>query len=120
MIASLLNSPYTLLGLLLGLLSIPTSIHIHKNPFAIVMQIKSFWWNIMKGSRAKTCGNVVLIGTNSLKNDLEHELIHVQQGERLPLVFPLLYYVELLSKGYKANKYEQEAYKLSNSTYKEN
>lgn len=74
----------------------------------------------MRGSRAKTCGNVVLLSNRILKNDLEHELIHVQQAERYPFIFPFLYYNEFLFKGYKSNKFEEEAHNSSNSTYKDN
>lgn len=107
------------MGLLLGLLSFPTSLHFHKKPLALVITAKSFWWSLTKGSRAKTCGNVILLGPNILKNDLEHELVHIRQGDRYPFIFPFLYYSELHTKGYKANKFEKEAYKISNSIYKE-
>lgn len=117
MFSLVLNSVYTLLGLIIGFVSLPTSIHFHKNPYAIVVHVKSFWWSFTNGSRAKTCGNVILLGPTIFKNDLEHELIHVQQGERYPLIFPLLYYIEFFTKGYKANKFEKEAYRLSKSTY---
>jgi len=66
-----------------------------------------------------TIGHVVLLGSRVIDRDLEHELVHVHQYERMPLIHPILYWVELLRKGYRDNKYEVEAYRVSGSKYRE-
>ncbi|OHA34177.1 MAG: hypothetical protein A2928_04730 [Candidatus Taylorbacteria bacterium RIFCSPLOWO2_01_FULL_45_15b] len=116
----ILNTPYTLTGLIVGILSIPTSIGFRKKPYAIVMKIRSFWWafGYMKNARAMTVGHVVLLSPKIEDRDLEHELVHVQQYERAPLIHPILYYVELMRKGYRNNKYEDEAYRIAGNIYK--
>ena len=65
-----------------------------------------------------TVGHTILLGPKILDRDLEHELIHVRQYEQEPLVYPLLYYTELIRKGYRNSKYEDEAYRKSGSIYK--
>jgi hypothetical protein len=46
----------------------------------------------MKNARASAIGHVVILGPNLEDKDLEHELIHVEQYERMPLIQPFLYY----------------------------
>ena len=111
-----LNIPWTIFALLLGLVSLPLSVLPQKHAF--VIKVRSFWWHPAKGVRAITFGNVVLLG-KIIKNDLQHELIHVEQHMREPFVHPLLALIELSRKGYADSKYEQEAYQKSASTYKE-
>lgn len=65
-----------------------------------------------------TIGHIILMSPKELKNDLEHEIIHVKQYERYPVIFPLLYLYELLTIGVRQNRFEDEAYTLSNSVYK--
>lgn len=65
-----------------------------------------------------TIGHIILMGPRELKNDVEHEIIHVKQCERYPVIFPLLYLYELLTKGVRQNRFEDEAYTLSKSIYK--
>lgn len=119
MIAFVLNLPYTLVGLLVGIISFPTGIKV-VSPRAVVMTVKKLWWafGYMKGTRAATIGHVVLLGPSSEKGDLEHELVHVAQYERMPMIYPFLYYAELLRKGYRKNKYEAEAYRKAGNMYK--
>lgn len=116
-IAFILNLPWTVLGLLLGLLSIPKSFH--TRPGAIVIDITKFWWafGYMKGVRAAAMGNVVLLGSHVLPGDFEHELVHVQQHTKYPLIFPLLYYTELLRHGYRKNRFEEEAYSKTGNKF---
>lgn len=120
MIGFILNIPYTLIGLIVGLVSIPTSIELRKNPNAIVMNIKKFWWvfGYMKNARAMAIGHIVLLSPKIEDKDLEHELVHVRQHERMPLIQPILYYIELFRKGYRNNKYEDEAYRIAGNIYK--
>lgn len=64
-----------------------------------------------------TLGNVILLGPRILKNDIEHELVHVQQHQREPFIHPILSAIETAKYGYKESKYEKEAYSKSKSTY---
>lgn len=121
MIGFVLNLPYTFIGLLVGLISIPTSIRFSRDPYAFVLTIRKFWWTFgyMKGARAMAIGHTVLLSPLIEDKDLEHELVHVRQHERMPLIQPLLYYFELFKNGYKGNKYEVEAYEVAGNVYKE-
>ena len=116
----IINLPFTLLAIIPVLLSVPYSIKISKNPIAFILKVKRFWWafGYMKHARAMTFGHVILMSPAVLKNDLEHEIIHVKQFDRYPFVFPLLYARELLKNGPRYNCFEDEAYKLSKSVYK--
>jgi hypothetical protein len=64
-------------------------------------------------------GHLVILGPNLEKYDLEHELVHVEQYMRFPIIFPILNLIELFRVGYKNNKYEVEAYSRSGNIYKE-
>lgn len=64
-----------------------------------------------------TIGSTVILNPRVEDKDLEHELVHVEQGQRVPLIQPILYYTELLRKGYRANKYEEEAYSRAGNRY---
>ena len=65
-------------------------------------------------------GNCVLLSSSTQPKDLEHELIHVLQHARAPIIYPVLYYTELLRKGYRNNKYEEEAYRIAGNDYEVN
>ncbi len=121
MIGFILNFPYTIIGLLLALVSVPYKIEFRRHPYAIIVFIKRFWWlfGYMKNGRATATGHVVLLGPNVEDKDLEHELIHVEQYSRAPLIHPILYYIELFKHGYRNNKYEKEAYERAGNIYKE-
>jgi predicted TIM-barrel fold metal-dependent hydrolase len=120
MIGFILNIPYTFIGLIVGIVSIPMSVEFRKNPYAIVLKIKRFWWvfGYMKNARAMAIGHTVLLSPKIEDRDLEHELVHVQQHERMPIIQPILYYIELFRKGYRNNKYEDEAYRIAGNIYK--
>ena len=64
-------------------------------------------------------GHVILLSPKIEDFDLEHELIHVQQYDQEPLIYPILYSIELIRKGYRNNKYEIEAYRIAGNVYKE-
>lgn len=118
----LLNLPWSLLGFLGALLSLPINMRFDKFTPALIFQIKTFWWleHIpgKKGVRGTTAGNIVLLG-KTLDNDLEHELIHVEQHMREPFIHPLLYIIEACRHGYRKNKYETEAYSKAGNKYLE-
>jgi hypothetical protein len=62
-------------------------------------------------------GHAVMLGPQELPKDLEHELIHVKQYDREPLIYPFLYYREVWAKGYRNSAYESEAYEVSGNPY---
>lgn len=103
-IALILNMPWTLAGLILGLISIPRKIKFLFNSDAIVLRVRSFWWyswlSKAKGIRAMAVGNIVLLGQSILQGDLEHELVHVSQFMREPLIHPFLYEYQNIICGY--------------------
>jgi hypothetical protein len=121
MLAFVLNLPWTLLGLAFGTLSLPTSIQWNREHRAFILYAKSFWWYVwlpgQANARAMTIGHVVVLSPKELPKDLEHELVHVQQYDRIPFIFPLLYYIEVFTKGYSQSKYEIEAYKVSGNPH---
>jgi hypothetical protein len=123
LLAFLLNLPWTLAGLLLGIISLPRGIRLHFKPFGLIITVRSFWWQTWLpgygGVRASSIGAVVLLGKKLLANDLEHELVHVAQYEREPLIHPFLYVYQSLRYGYKNNKYEIEAYTKAKNKYVE-
>ena len=118
-ISFILNLPYSFMGLVLGLTCFPKSIQLHKKPFAIVFCVQYFWWAIgyFKGERATAIGNIILLNKKVEEKDLEHELVHVQQYEREPLLHPIFYSIEWLRHGYRDNKYEIEAYSKAGNNY---
>ena len=120
MLRFILNTPYTIVGLIMSLISIPTKLEFRKNPYAFVVSVKKFWWafGYMRNARAMTIGHVVMLGPNLEDKDLEHELVHVEQNQRTPLIQPVLYHIELIRKGYRNNKYEEEAYRRAGNIYK--
>ncbi len=115
----ILNLPFTLTGIIPLILSGPYDFKLSKDPIAFIFKVKNFWWvfSWMRNSRAMTIGHIILLGPKILKNDFEHEIIHVKQCERYPVIFPLLYLYEMLTKGYRQNRFEDEAYTLSKSIY---
>ncbi|MDB5266826.1 MAG: hypothetical protein JWN89_641 [Parcubacteria group bacterium] len=121
MISFVLNLPWTILGVLAAIVSMPNKFRTNPSPFALVFTVKSFWWYTWlpkrKGARAMAIGRVVLLGPNILEHDLEHELIHVEQAARIPLIHPVLYAIESFRKGYRENKYEKEAYGRAGNIY---
>ncbi len=117
----LLNFPWSVLGVLFAIISFPKNLIFLKSPKAIIFNVKSFWWYKwlpgMKWARAMAIGNIVLLGEKILDKDLEHELVHVEQFEREPLIHPFLYQYQNLVYGYKENKYEKEAYSKAGNLY---
>lgn len=117
----ILNIPWTVIGLLGAMLSMPAKVDLVSSPLAIVITVRSFWWYSWlpskKSVRAITNGHIIQLSPKVLDRDLEHELIHVEQYEREPFVHPFLYVWQLYKNGYRKNKYEDEAYIRSDSKY---
>lgn len=120
-IAFILNFPWTIIGLLLALMSVPYSLHFDGTRLAVIFNVRSFWWYRWlpgkNGVRAMANGHVVQLGPKALNTDLAHELVHVEQAIREPLIKPFLYEIETLKNGYRQNKYEREAYDRTGDTY---
>lgn len=68
--------------------------------------------------RAATTGHAILLTDKIMKGDIEHEFIHIRQYEQYPFIYPLLYYIELVKKGYRKDRFEDEAYTISGSYYR--
>lgn len=115
-----LNAPWSFLGSLCAVLSGPRLLEVNRKPFAFIVHVRSFWWYTWmpskRGTRAMTHGNIVLIGKNEMKGDREHELVHVEQYQRMPFIHPYLYAYESGRYGYM-NKYEIEAYRRAGNEY---
>lgn len=120
MISFVLNFPYTLVGVVLALFLRPKSWSWGKKPFYIVVEVSSdsFGFGYLRGWRGMTVGHTIILNPRVEEKDFEHELIHVKQYDRLPLVFPFLYYLELIRHGYRQNKYEEEAYTGAGNVYR--
>lgn len=120
MIGFILNTPYTLIGLIMSLISGAKKFQFFTANLAFVISVRNIWWDFgyMKNARAVTVGHVVILRPNIEKGDLEHELIHVQQYQKAPLIHPFLYMIELFRHGYRNNKYEVEAYNKAGNEYK--
>lgn len=111
-LAFVLNIPWTFVGLLYGLLSLPRRIKLNKNPAVVVVNVKRLWLGeILLGRRIKgtTVGNTVLLSDVADSFTYSHEIAHVAQFEKRPLILPVLYGIETTRRGYRENKYEKEA-----------
>lgn len=119
MFGFILNFPFTIIGLVSGLISLPTSITLRKNPYAFILNVRTFRWYFWgrRKARAITVGHTVLLSPKIEEHDLEHELIHVRQYEKFLFLFPFLYYYESFRKDYRNNKFEDEAFRISGSVH---
>lgn len=115
--AFILNLPWTLVGFFTAIISFPTKVELFKQKFVFVFRVSNFWWYkfIHPGVRAMTHGHVILLNPQADDLDLKHELVHIEQFNKHPLIFPALYFLESILRGYQKNRYENEAYTLSGS-----
>lgn len=120
MISFILNIPYTLIGILIALCLLPKTVKWGSKPYRIVFEVKndSFGLSYAKGWRGMTVGHTIILNPQVEEKDLEHEIIHVDQYQRLPLIYPILYYFEMWKHGYRNNKYEEEAYSKAGNVYR--
>jgi hypothetical protein len=78
----ILNAPWTLVGVVVALVSVPTRVRFMNG--AIVFNVRSAWWKNLHRTmrkmnvRAWTHGNVISLGPLEEKNDLAHEFVHVR------------------------------------------
>src|SRR3989338_1675608 len=118
-IVFILNFPWSLLGLFYGLLLFPASIKMDKAELVIIVKVKRLWVNeifLRRRCRGFTLGNTVLLSDVANSNTYGHEVVHVEQFTKMPLLFPLFYLVESMKNGYQTNKYEKEAYQRTNKS----
>lgn len=120
-ITFMLNLPWTVLGIFLSIISIPYKVSSNKKSLAIIFYVKSFWWYSWipgkKKVRAMTNGHIIQLGPLEQNGDVAHELIHVEQAIREPFIHPFLYQLETIKRGYRNNKYEDEAYSRAGNTH---
>ena len=107
MVVSILNSPWTLIGLVLAGLAIPKGVSKHSG--TIVITVRSFWWSPIPNTRGVTLGNLIILHADAFEFTLKHEFIHLDQFRRHPFIFPFLYFFEFLRYGYVDNHFELEA-----------
>lgn len=117
MMGFIFNLPYTLIFTAFALISIPTKVKFSKKNYSLIVNVNSFWWAFayLRRARAMTFGHLILLSPKIKPTDLAHELIHVKQFDRYPIIFPILYGYQLSLNGSKENKYEKEAYRLSDN-----
>ncbi len=117
---AILNLPWSLLGLVIALVSLPRSVGYQRR--ALIFRVRSWWWTApfwwLKGIRGFASGNIVALGPNKEPRDLEHELIHVEQYERYPFIFPLLSAIEAMRHGFGGSRFEREAYNRAGNVYR--
>ncbi len=119
MVPFLLNVPYTVMGIVYALLSLPQHVAWDVPHHTLVFKAKTNWWLYFYARHARgiAMGHVVILFPNCLPNDLAHELIHVEQHDRYPIIFPILYSYESLKNGYRNNRFEAEAYERTGSIH---
>ena len=111
----LLNLPWTLIAIILSIISLPVLAEIKKG--VLILSVRSFWWHPARGVRAFTLGNVIVLSPKLLPKDLEHEYIHIEQHMREPFIHPILSFVEVKRHGFKDSRYEKEAYHRAGNMY---
>jgi len=119
MIPFLLNVPYTVIGIVCALVSLPQHVAWDVPHRTLVFKAKTNWWLYFYARHARgiAMGHVVILFPNCLPNDLAHELIHVEQHDRYPIIFTILYMIESFKHGYRNNRFEAEAYERTQSIY---
>ena len=115
MVGLILNLPWTIIGFLGAILSVPTRVAFNKDPRAIIFIVRSFWWFPVRGAKGITFGNCVLVLAHVGAKYTHHELVHVRQNMDKPLTGKFLYWYELIRKGYWNTSYEIEAYEESDT-----
>ncbi len=119
-ISWILNFPYTVFGIIFGLVSIPKNISFVTRKDIPVIVIKTRTLKTVftvQNVKGVTFGASVLRGPHEDAGVLEHELIHVEQYIKYPLIFPLLYAYQVFRYGYRQAPFEDEAYTRAGNRY---
>ena len=117
-ISFILNIPWTLIGILMVVVLIYKSVLVKISDKTFVLIVQRLWINeifLRRKVNGFAIGNVVLLSTKYSDNIYRHELVHINQFQKYPLIFPFLYCIEFLKKGYYNNKYEIEAREKTNN-----
>lgn len=116
-----INLPWAIVGFLGAIVSIPVKVEIEYKHLALIIWVRKLPFLPSEFS-GWTCGHIILIKTKlrdhdvfSLERTKRHELIHVEQFDRFWGIFPLIYGVEHLRRGYRKNRFEIEAYTRSSN-----
>ena len=119
-IAWILNIPYTLFGILVGIISVPRKILVirHNGLPVIIIKVWTLKTILVPRARGVAFASTVLLGPLEFESDLEHELVHTEQFLRWPVVFPLINAYELVMHGYRNNRFEDEAYTRAGNEYR--
>lgn len=122
-IIALLNLPWSAIGIFNALLSLPKKVKFSRKPPPIIFNVRSFWWYRWLPSRKKirgiTNGHVISLTDEADELDLKHELIHVEQHMRYPLICGPLFLFEQFRhwSDPMSNRFEKEAYQKSGSRF---
>ena len=117
------NLPWSIVGIMTAMLSIPKKVKFSKKPSAIIFYIRSFWWYSwiprFKKVRGITNGHIISVNDEADDLDVKHALIHVEQNMRYPLISGFVFGFEQLIHGFgpERNRFEKEAYERSRSRY---
>jgi hypothetical protein len=110
-----INLPWTMLGTLNAILSIPLSLEFVFDRLAIILWVNNIRF-VSENVAGWTCGHIILLKTRVRTYDPQivyelklHELTHVDQFDRFWGAFPIFYAAEYLRKGYENNRFEVEA-----------
>jgi hypothetical protein len=112
MISFILNLIWSLLGLAVAIISLPTKIGFESIAEVLVTETERLWIGeifLRRKIKGMTFGNLVLLSKAKDELTLKHELAHVRQYNKMPFIFPFLYCFEVMRSGYERNKYDEAA-----------
>ena len=107
------NILWTIFGFLAGLICIIYKIKFDKRGFLLIF-VKRLWITeifLRRRTYGLVLGNIIILSQYANEKTLTHEIKHVEQFRKMPLIFPLLYLYENYKYGYVNNKFEIEANK---------
>ena len=108
------NAPYTLMGLFNVLLCFPYKMQFAKNAVVFHCLTCGLVHLGFPKVRGFAIGNIVVVRKSQSTKIVAHELVHVEQYMKYPLIFGFMYLYEL-RKGYWNNRFEIEAYSLTDT-----
>lgn len=108
---SIINIPWTILGFLIGLICLIYKIKFDERGFLLIF-VKRLWVTevfLKRRTYGLVLGNIIILSQYADKKTLIHEIKHIEQFKKMPLIFPVLYLYESYKYGYANNKFEIEA-----------
>ncbi|OHA93790.1 MAG: hypothetical protein A3E02_00290 [Candidatus Zambryskibacteria bacterium RIFCSPHIGHO2_12_FULL_38_34] len=110
----IINTPWTILGILTGLICLIYKIKPDKRGFILIF-VKRLWVTeifLKRQTYGLVLGNIIILSQYADQKTLIHEIRHhIEQFKKMPLIFPVLYLYENYKSGYVNNKFEIEASK---------